>query len=300
MLATRIATALVLLALLLPSIFRFPPLAWGVLTLCFLAVAAWEWARLDTAPRIAPASTPGAPAAPAPGKPAPVALGMGGPVALLTGAGVLVAGGLMLAWRQSAEWPRPVLIGLCVVLVAWWIAVGGWRLRQVRAGRSVVVAALLLLGCWVALYELRVLGPLALLSSMAVVWVADVAAYFFGRALGRRKLAPRISPGKSWEGAVGGFFSVAIIGLGAGAAPFLADSLPGLLVARWSPLVAALVLVAIAALSIVGDLHESLLKRQVGAKDSSRLLPGHGGVLDRVDALIPTMPACLLLFLLLR
>jgi len=142
---------------------------------------------------------------------------------------------------------------------------------------------------------LREIGALALFVAMAIVWVADIAAYFFGRAFGRHKLAPAISPGKSWEGAVGGFAAVAVAGLAAAAVPALAHTLPARLVAVWSPPGAAAALVGLAALSIVGDLHESLLKRQAGVKDSGTLLPGHGGVLDRIDALIPTMPAAMLL-----
>jgi phosphatidate cytidylyltransferase len=145
-----------------------------------------------------------------------------------------------------------------------------------------------------------VLGPIPLVSSMAVIWVADIAAYFAGRALGRHKLAPAISPGKTWEGAIGGFVAVVTIGLLCARLPGLGESFPALLVDRLTMGGATLALVAIAALSIVGDLHESLLKREAGVKDSGTLLPGHGGVLDRIDALIPTMPAALLLYQLLR
>jgi len=134
---------------------------------------------------------------------------------------------------------------------------------------------------------------------MALVGVADIAAYFVGRAFGRRKLAPSISPGKSWEGALGGAAAVAVLGLAAAASPSLSSTLPARLVDAWTAPVAVVVLVALAALSIVGDLHESLLKRQAGVKDSGAVLPGHGGVLDRIDALVPVMPAAMLLHRLL-
>lgn len=272
MLGKRVVTAVLLLAVLLPAIFVFPPLVWGLLTLAFLAVGAWEWTRL------LPAASPW-PAV----------------------AAVLVAGVAALAWRAQAPWPQAALVGGCVLLLAFWVVGGVLRLARHEArGGGGLLAAALLFGCWLALYELRLLGPVPLLSSMAVIWVADIAAYFVGRAVGRRKLAPSISPGKSWEGAIGGFFAVAVIGLLAAAAPALADSLPALLVQRAGPVAAVAALVAIAALSIVGDLHESLLKRQAGVKDSGWILPGHGGVLDRIDALIPTMPAALLLYELLR
>ena len=273
MLGRRIVTAIVLLAILLPAIFVFPAPAWGALTLVFLAVAAWEWARL----------LPGA------------------PNALLAGGSVLVVGAAALFLREASEWPRPVAIAAWGVLLVFWAIQGPRRLaRHDARGGGWPLAALLLLGCWSSLHELRVLGAIPLLSSMAVVWVADIAAYFAGRAFGRRKLAPSISPGKSWEGAIGGFIAVAVLGLAAAHTPGLEDALPSLLVDRLGTLTGLAVLVAIAALSIVGDLHESLLKREAGVKDSGWILPGHGGVLDRIDALIPTMPIAALLYLLLR
>ncbi|MBP7658596.1 MAG: phosphatidate cytidylyltransferase, partial [Burkholderiaceae bacterium] len=191
-------------------------------------------------------------------------------------------------------------------LALFWCVAGPLRLqRHESRGGGQVLVGVLLLGCWLALYELRLHSTWALVSSMAVVWVADIAAYFVGRAIGRRKLAPSISPGKSWEGAIGGASAVAIIGLtvawlAASSWPAAADTLPARLLQSGGPLIAALVLLALAALSVVGDLHESLLKRQAGVKDSGWILPGHGGVLDRIDALIPTMPVALLVYEILR
>lgn len=279
MLGRRIVTALVLLAVLVPAIFVFPPVVWGVLTLGFLAVGAWEWARLLPAR----------------------ADGQAGAGAWSAALAVLIAGAATLVWRGHAPWPPMALPAACLLLLAFWVLAAPRRLarHEARTGGS-WLAALLLLGCWLTLYELRLLGPVPLLSSMAVIWVADIAAYFVGRAFGKRKLAPSISPGKSWEGALGGFVAVAVMGLVVAGAPSLQDSLPALLVARTGPVLAVIALVAIAALSIVGDLHESLLKREAGVKDSGWILPGHGGVLDRIDALIPTMPAALLLYELLR
>ena len=273
MLGRRVVTALVLLAILLPAIFVFPPIVWGVVTLAFLAVGAWEWVRL----------LPGA------------------PPARLAGGAVAAAGVAALAWRETAPWPAHALTVLCLVLMAFWALAAPRRLATHEArGGGWPLAVLLLFGCWLALLELRVLGPVPLLSSMAIVWVADIAAYFAGRAFGRRKLAPSISPGKSWEGAIGGALAVCALGLAAASAPSLQASLPALLVQRAGVPLALLALLAIAALSVVGDLHESLLKREAGVKDSGWILPGHGGVLDRIDALIPTMPASLLLYELLR
>jgi phosphatidate cytidylyltransferase len=136
-----------------------------------------------------------------------------------------------------------------------------------------------LLPALLAVVQLRQLGALALLALMAIVWVADITAYFAGRAFGKRKLAPSISPGKTWAGAYGAVAGVVGYGLAASA---IVD-LPG-------PAVLIPVLVVLTVLSIVGDLFESLLKRQADIKDSSNVLPGHGGVLDRIDSLTSTLP----------
>lgn len=143
-----------------------------------------------------------------------------------------------------------------------------------------------------------------LFSVFALVWVADIGAYFFGRAFGRRKLAPNISPGKSWEGVWGGVLAVFILcgvwiyvdrlRLTGGEGEVLNSSSQGLsffsLIASKGLLIQIFALVFMVGMSVTGDLIESLVKRSVGAKDSSRLLPGHGGVLDRIDALLPTLP----------
>jgi len=135
-----------------------------------------------------------------------------------------------------------------------------------------------------ALVQLRALGPWLLVAAMAIVWVADTAAYFSGRAFGRRKLAPLISPGKTWEGAWGAIAAVLVAGLAVLAALPESSIAPGL--APWF----VLGLIPVTAVGIAGDLFESLLKRQAGVKDSSHLLPGHGGLLDRIDSLVATLP----------
>jgi len=155
---------------------------------------------------------------------------------------------------------------------------------------------------WLAVAQARVIGINYLLSVMALVWAADIAAYFAGRALGGRfskvKLAPTISPGKSWEGVWGGMLGVLVLAClwrWADVANAVAvPSLYSLLYVRawWLMLVAVLFM---AAMSVVGDLVESLIKRSAGVKDSSGLLPGHGGVLDRLDALLPTLPLAMML-----
>ena len=211
-------------------------------------------------------------------------------------AALLAVAGLALI---ALHWWRPqtgeiVALVLLLGAAAFWLVPGVLSLRQPRPDGP-WLAALLLLACWQAMIELRALGPLPLVAALVLVWAADVGAYFIGRAVGRRKLAPSISPGKSWEGAIGGAILVVIVGLTAAAAPSLAATLPALLVTHVGPVLAALALLLISALSVVGDLYESSMKRQAGAKDSGRSLPGHGGVLDRIDALIPVMPCVALL-----
>ena len=156
-------------------------------------------------------------------------------------------------------------------------------------------AALSLFCLWLALYELRLIDPLLLLSAMAVVWLADIGAYFAGRAFGRRKLAPRVSPGKTIEGACGGLVLVLAAGIGVIGWSAYPAVMPLPLAARFGLPATLALLALVVALSIVGDLYESLLKRSRGVKDSGALFPGHGGIFDRIDALVPTMPAFLLL-----
>ena len=269
MLAKRVATALILMAILLPALFWYPPRVWGWVSLIFLAIAAFEWARLLHA--------------------------ASGALAIA----VLVAvGGLLYLGLRGEQTPAPpFVLVVTAALTLFWLLEGWRRLRLLQArGGGRLLAGVLLLGAWLAMYELREISVIALLSSMALVWVADIAAYFVGRALGKRKLAPQISPGKSWEGAIGGAIFVVAMGLLSATLPQFSGSLPTLLVNRFSAIGAAALLLILTALSVVGDLHESLLKRQAGVKDSGTSLPGHGGVLDRIDALIPVMPAALLLF----
>jgi phosphatidate cytidylyltransferase len=210
----------------------------------------------------------------------------------------LAVAGLALAWlgleRRSAA--RPVVAGAG--------AVGGLRLAgAARGARGLAAAAAhrcagcwawwLLWAAWLALVHARSVGINFLLSVLCLVWMADIAAYFGGRAFGRRKLAPSISPGKSWEGVWSGMAGRAAAGglLGWMWTAGGGFDGPSLFTRLWHALGRAWAWWPLAAgtggMSVVGDLVESLVKRAAGAKDSSRLLPGHGGVLDRVDALLP-------------
>jgi phosphatidate cytidylyltransferase len=275
MLGQRILTAVVLVLLLLGTLAAASPWPFALLTLVLIAAAGWEWGRLNQAGTA-------------------LAWAMGATVGL-AGAAALLAG-----WKQDA----PEALWWVVALL--WVVAGGLALksgpalwpRLPKAARW-VVGLVTLWAAWLALAHARAVGINFLLSVLALVWMADVAAYFGGRALGRRKLAPSISPGKSWEGVWSGMVGVlALAALWIAIDERFAVDAPSLFTRLWQHLGGVgmvLALLVLSGLSVVGDLVESLVKRAAGAKDSSRLLPGHGGVLDRVDALLPVLPAAMAL-----
>jgi phosphatidate cytidylyltransferase len=280
-LGQRVVTAVVLLAILVPSIFLAPPWVWGLVSLALLAVAGGEWGRL-------------------------LGSAAGGRA---LGVALAIGGAAYVAWRTQGgdAAPPAVVAAVAAASLAFWLSIAPMSLSRVhRTGPGWAIGALILSACWLALYELRLAGAALLVSCMAIVWLADVGAYFAGRAFGRHKLAPRVSPGKTWEGVAGGVAAVLAVAAAVALAwPATAGDGGARVFSSWLASragwpAALLVLSAIAALSVVGDLYESLLKRLAGVKDSGTLLPGHGGVLDRIDALIPTMPGCLLLLQVLR
>jgi len=281
MLLQRVITALALLAVLLPALFWPSPIPFAVVVLVLLTAGAWEWGRLN---------------------------GLARAGALACGAACLAL--CALAWQAGLVGrPLPVMWAGAGVL---WVLGGAWVLRRGVGGwphlaRSlrVVVGVLLLWLAWLALAQARAIGINFLLSVFVLVWAADVAAYFAGRAFGLRlvsvRLAPAISPGKSWEGVWGGMLAVLAVALvwrqvdaTWGQAGGWSASLYTRL-GEQGPVLLVLSLLFLAAMSVVGDLVESLVKRAAGAKDSSGLLPGHGGVLDRVDALLPVLPLAMML-----
>jgi len=270
-LKTRILTAIALIVVTLAALFLLPPRGWGAVTLAVVGLAAHEWANLCGYTKLAALAF--------------VA------VALAIGAELL----FILA--PDSGWPAAVTLAACGAATLFWIAVApAWLAGAWRVGSKLTLALtglLVLLAWWIALVEIQARSPALLLAAMAIVWLADTAAYFSGRAFGRRKLAPTVSPGKTWEGVYGALAATAVYTL---AILWLAPDLlhartrTPLAVAAWVALVLALT-----ALSVVGDLFNSLLKRQRGVKDSGKLLPGHGGVLDRIDALLAAMPAAALI-----
>ena len=276
MLRQRVITAVVLLALLLPALFASSPLPFALFTGVLISAAGWEWARLNGFSAPLPALASGALLA------ALCGLSLWNLPAMGQAGGLWNAG--LLAW----------LVGGTLVLRA---GPAGWP-KWPRLLRWALGLGLLWLA-WLAMAQARTIGVNFLLSVLCVVWVADISAYFCGRAFGRNKLAPSISPGKSWEGVYGGMSGVVLLAVGwialEGQFNLGSASVFRLLQQAhgWGGLLLAALLLA--ALSVVGDLFESLVKRAAGVKDSSALLPGHGGVLDRVDALLPVLPAAMAL-----
>ncbi len=265
MLRQRVITAVVLLLLLAVVLGSGSALAFHFTLGLFFGAAAWEALRLFAVRRAIPLSVFAA-------------------LALI-----------LLAGRATDEWIP--LASLCVLL---WVMRFAPALRfglppteGARGALFTAVYMVALFGCFVAIAGLWQRSVVFMVSAMAIVWVADIGAYFAGRAWGRRKLAPTISPGKSWEGVVGGMLAVLL--LSAISALVWPQSFPAQLLVRFGWPLWALLLCVMVAASVVGDLFESMMKRRADVKDSSNLLPGHGGVLDRIDALIPTMPFAFLL-----
>lgn len=270
MLRTRIATGLVLLLVVVAALWLGRPTFLALAALIFGA-ALWEWLRLaGIASRAALASA------------------------------VLLVGLLVLLDALGVGPGRAGLTLICTGAAALWLTIAALLVQAQRRGlklgkaSTMVLGGLLLPAAWFALLAIYQSGLVLLLSVMSIVWIADICAYFTGRAFGRSKLASNISPGKTWAGVAGAVVGVlAIAGalrLAAPDAPLLTNHL-----FRQGAELALPLLGVIVAASIVGDLFESLIKRQAGMKDSSSLLPGHGGVLDRIDALLPVLPLAVLL-----
>lgn len=250
---TRIITAIAVLVIFLPATLLLPPAGWISLALLLTAGSAIEWGRLAGLGRAATAT---------------------------------FAVGVIIICYAATTFPT-VKILVYVCSSAFWLLVAPFLLfKHTETHQTLWVKALgliLLPAVFEALVELREISPGVLLAIMSVAWISDSMAYFTGRAFGKHKLAPSISPGKTWEGVAGGLFGVtayAIVCFNLGWTMTSNMSI-GELIFLW---------IALASTGIVGDLFESLMKRSAGVKDSGRVLPGHGGVLDRVDALLPIMP----------
>ena len=272
MLKQRVITALVLLLICLPALFAQSIWPFMLLSLLMSTLGAWEWARMNKGP----------------GFTAPV-------FGLMT----LVLCLLEWAWSPTPEIQniRSVLLvlvwGVFFSMVLKW-GIEGWRACPVSIRQ--LMGLVMMLGAWTSFSLAKSLGTHFLVSVLVLVWTADVGAYFVGKALGRKKLAPILSPGKSLEGAVGGWVLVLMLGLlwVHLESPFSPES-SSIFTLLWTkgPVYFVGGLTSLVVCSVLGDLFESLVKRSAGFKDSSQLLPGHGGVLDRIDALLPTVPLAL-------
>lgn len=272
MLLKRVITALALLPPVLATLWFGSTLLVGAVFGAAVMLGVLEWATLTGVRRSAPRAT----------------------LFYVAAAAVLIG---LVVWQREGVLAWALVIGTC----AWWLFMLTWIARfpvgfddlhpprWLKAGAGLLVipgtiaAVTLLHGAPREAGDPEHFGAWRLLFAFVLVWAADVGAYFVGRAFGKHKLAPRVSPGKTWEGVLGGLALALAV---AGAAGTWLFRLEG---GAWLPFL--LLSVAVVLLSIVGDLGESLLKRQVGAKDSGTLLPGHGGMLDRIDSLLAALPA---------
>lgn len=272
MLKSRVITAITLLALLLGALFALPPLAWAVLIVAMVMQGIVEWSRLS---------------------------GLSGRQAnAYWGLTLLLMLGLLWADAGAAEAQR-LYLHLAIYAVAallWLIIVPAWLMAGWKVKQPLLMALTgwaVLVPTGLAMLDLREAAPSPwiLLFVMGLVWVADIAAYFTGRRFGKNKLAPSISPGKTWEGVAGALLGVSVyVVLVWSFSPYFAhrEVQPILLLAAWWWM----------GLAVIGDLFESAVKRQAGVKDSGALLPGHGGLLDRIDALTSTLPLAAMAMLL--
>ena len=253
-LGRRVRSAVPLAAGLLAVLFLAPPRVTSLLAAVVMLIGAWEWAAFLgwQLPRLRAA------------------------YAALVGLLILAAGIAIPGWLPL----DPVLYAA----LAWWALAFAWILRyptRVPVLLAAVAGILVLVPSWVALGAILAVpgrGPGLLVMALATIFAADVGAYFAGRRFGRVRLAPQVSPGKTWEGLFGGLLLAT------------ATSVAGGLLLGLPPAISGPVGLGVAAVSVVGDLTESLFKRSIGAKDSGNLIPGHGGVLDRLDSITAALP----------
>ena len=270
MLKTRVITAVILLLVFLAALFALPPAGWAALVILMILQGAAEWARL----------------------------------ARLSARHAQIFWGLTLVMMLALLWfdvhhtrEQQMLMHFLVYSLSallWLIVVPTWLITGWKVENRMVMVLTgwaLLIPTGLAMLDLRVISPWLLLFVMGLVWVADIAAYFAGRKFGKNKLAPSISPGKTWEGVAGAMLGVSVyVLLVWGFSDYFKQNelLPGLLLASWWWV----------GLAVIGDLFESAIKRRANVKDSGGLLPGHGGLLDRIDALTSTLPLAALAILL--
>jgi len=269
MLKERIATAAVLLAALLSALFLLPTGWFAAPVGIVIAAGAFEWAGL-------------------------VKLGRPSRIAYATVCALLFA---VVVWgAQAIDTSHPGLVAAYALAALFWILIVPvclYRGFQIRSKPiALAVGVLVVLPAGLSMVSLHFISPLLLLMVLGLIWIADIAAYFTGRAFGRHKLAPGISPGKTWEGVAGAFACTMIYAIiCATASPPLGAMVQG---NAWLVYLGFVILLC--GISIVGDLFESSIKRQAMVKDSGNILPGHGGILDRIDSITSTLPVAALIF----
>lgn len=256
MLKVRILTSIVLIPCFLAALFLLPDIYWALLMLIFILIAIWEWSIM------AGWST----------------------VARYIYLVATAAFGLALAFGSDAQMgyiqQHGLFWGILAATLFWVILAPLWLMSRYHIKNLLSKAFagwLVILPTWLALVSLRRISPWLLLAIIATIWLADSAAYFAGKRFGKHKLAAQISPSKTWEGVLGAWIAVSVYGI---SLCLWLGLNPWLIVGLWG----------ITVISIMGDLLESLLKRQAGLKDSGDLLPGHGGLLDRIDGLTSALP----------
>lgn len=268
MLLTRVITAVAILAVLVGMLFFASAIVFSLFMLAVALLACWEWSRMCGF----------------------AARGQG---VFLFASGVMGAAFWLLYARAGETLFMSAASTAFLASTGFWILiVTPWLARQARPSPLARALAgwLVVWPTWFAFVVLRDASPWLLLAIAALVWVADIAAYFAGRKFGKRKLAPAISPGKTWAGIYGAVAGVAAYAI---VLSWIAHAYPTPISAIFGPALgipAIIGMLALVALSVIGDLFESWMKRGAGLKDSSSLLPGHGGILDRIDALTSTLP----------
>ncbi|MBX3631103.1 MAG: phosphatidate cytidylyltransferase [Nitrosomonas sp.] len=264
MLKVRVLTAAVVLPLFLLALLYLQNIFWATLLLVLAVIGSREWCNL-----------------------AGFSVKNTVIFMILT---TLVGGELLFLLSEAVEINAytSVMAWVYVLSALFWTGYVPFQLKYPRKINNtlalMLVGWLVLIPTALSLYQLRAINPVLLLGFMATIWISDTAAYFVGRAYGKRKLAYHISPGKTWEGVVGAIFAVIAYGL-----VWVFVFADGAYIATLIPL-----LIILAILGIIGDLFESLIKRQAGVKDSGKILPGHGGILDRIDALTAALPIAIL------
>lgn len=252
MLKTRLVTSLLLVTALVAALVYLPPVYWYMLMLATVSIGAWEWAGMS---------------------------GLAKPTKLIYASLVLVPG-LLIVFYKPQLLQMLILWGILIAAVFWLFIAPILLISKAQIRNRLVlsiIGLIVILPFGLSMLALRELNPLLLLLFMVAVWIADSAAYFVGKKFGKHKLAPMISPGKTWEGVVGAWVAVSVYGV---ILCYLTHQSYWFILMLWG----------VTVISIMGDLLESLFKRQAGVKDSGSLLPGHGGILDRIDGLTSSMP----------